>query len=348
MVCGYLPFDGNSFVELFTKIIYCSYSIPEFLSASCSDLISRMLVVEPTDRITLEEIRNHPWVLLDGKPIEPSVAEPYEITSANIDRGILRDMAVNYNIDPNLAFKSIINGKYNDEYATYQILRSRKSKIVEPPLLNRGKKGKKGHRRRKTIDDPVQNRDPEDKQASIPVVKVIKDKLPIEPPQEDVPNMIVVSKRKKRRTLSARTKKRHRRNKSADVHADKRDVLVIPIENFSSEEDPKSHENDTNIKIVSTDMETLSPREVRFPVTDNSTSTSAEVILEQLNRILTENNIPHTLSHYCYLCNIDDIVFEAEVCSLPILQVYGIRFNRIKGDIWEYHQICKTLLELMS
>ena len=35
---------------------------PEHLSAEVCDLISRMLVKNPEERISLEEIKAHPWI----------------------------------------------------------------------------------------------------------------------------------------------------------------------------------------------------------------------------------------------------------------------------------------------
>lgn len=35
--------------------------IPDFISASCADLIRQMLNVDPLKRITISEIRKHPW-----------------------------------------------------------------------------------------------------------------------------------------------------------------------------------------------------------------------------------------------------------------------------------------------
>jgi carbon catabolite-derepressing protein kinase len=37
------------------------YSMPSYLSPDAKDLISRMLVVNPIQRITIAEIRKHPW-----------------------------------------------------------------------------------------------------------------------------------------------------------------------------------------------------------------------------------------------------------------------------------------------
>lgn len=37
------------------------YTLPSFLSHGARDLIIRMLVVDPIKRITIHEIRQHPW-----------------------------------------------------------------------------------------------------------------------------------------------------------------------------------------------------------------------------------------------------------------------------------------------
>ena len=40
--------------------------IPEGLSAGCTDLLTGMLQDDPQDRLTLEQIRNHPWLIEHG------------------------------------------------------------------------------------------------------------------------------------------------------------------------------------------------------------------------------------------------------------------------------------------
>ena len=61
LLCGTLPFDDESIPNLFKKIKSGMYSLPTHLSQSSRDLILRMLVVDPMKRITMSEIRKHPW-----------------------------------------------------------------------------------------------------------------------------------------------------------------------------------------------------------------------------------------------------------------------------------------------
>lgn len=61
LLCGSLPFDDESIPNLFKKIKSGQYSLPSHLSSGARDMISRMLLVDPLKRISIPEIRLHPW-----------------------------------------------------------------------------------------------------------------------------------------------------------------------------------------------------------------------------------------------------------------------------------------------
>ena len=61
LLCGSLPFDDESIPNLFKKIKSGMYSMPTHLSQLAKNLIPRMLEVDPMKRITIPEIRLHPW-----------------------------------------------------------------------------------------------------------------------------------------------------------------------------------------------------------------------------------------------------------------------------------------------
>jgi serine/threonine protein kinase len=65
MVCGTLPFDDDSMSTLFNKIKEAKYYMPNFISDSVKDLINRMLQPNPIKRITMAEIKEHPWFVKD-------------------------------------------------------------------------------------------------------------------------------------------------------------------------------------------------------------------------------------------------------------------------------------------
>jgi len=65
MVSGTLPFDDDSMSQLFSKIKEGKFFMPNYISADVKDLINRMLQPNPVKRITMREIKQHPWYLQD-------------------------------------------------------------------------------------------------------------------------------------------------------------------------------------------------------------------------------------------------------------------------------------------
>uniref|UniRef100_A0A0C9S1D6 non-specific serine/threonine protein kinase n=1 Tax=Wollemia nobilis TaxID=56998 RepID=A0A0C9S1D6_9CONI len=69
MLVGAYPFeepeDPRNFRKTIGRILSVQYSIPDYVyvSAQCRHLLSRIFVANPAKRITIPEIRNHPWFL---------------------------------------------------------------------------------------------------------------------------------------------------------------------------------------------------------------------------------------------------------------------------------------------
>lgn len=62
MVCGYLPFEDPKTNLLYKKILNADYTIPDFVSQECADLIRKILNTDPNQRYTMAEIKEHPWM----------------------------------------------------------------------------------------------------------------------------------------------------------------------------------------------------------------------------------------------------------------------------------------------
>ncbi|KAK0728677.1 Pkinase-domain-containing protein [Lasiosphaeria miniovina] len=65
LLVGRLPFDDEHIPSLFAKIARGSYMVPTWMSPGASALIKKMLVVNPVQRATIDEIRQDPWFLKD-------------------------------------------------------------------------------------------------------------------------------------------------------------------------------------------------------------------------------------------------------------------------------------------
>lgn len=61
MLCGRLPFDDEFIPALFKKISNGVYTLPNYLSSGAKHLLTRMLVVNPLNRITIHEIMEDEW-----------------------------------------------------------------------------------------------------------------------------------------------------------------------------------------------------------------------------------------------------------------------------------------------
>lgn len=72
MVCGYLPFEDPKTNLLYKKILNADYTIPDFVSPDCRDLITKILNTDPQHRYTLKDIRAHVWFKQIKSPKEYS------------------------------------------------------------------------------------------------------------------------------------------------------------------------------------------------------------------------------------------------------------------------------------
>ncbi|KAI8819857.1 kinase-like domain-containing protein [Fimicolochytrium jonesii] len=72
---GKLPFHGASIVDLFETIMKDEPEIPSSTNPAESDILHRLLEKDPEKRITIEQLRSHPWVTEDGRDPLPGKQE---------------------------------------------------------------------------------------------------------------------------------------------------------------------------------------------------------------------------------------------------------------------------------
>jgi serine/threonine protein kinase len=63
MITGKLPWMNSNFKRVTDQIINCKYHIPDETPILCSDLISHLLVKDPSKRFTAEEVKKHEWLI---------------------------------------------------------------------------------------------------------------------------------------------------------------------------------------------------------------------------------------------------------------------------------------------
>lgn len=62
MLTGMVPWTAKNHTQLFQQIRSGDYTTPTFLSDQCRNLINKMMCVDASKRISIEEILKHPWM----------------------------------------------------------------------------------------------------------------------------------------------------------------------------------------------------------------------------------------------------------------------------------------------
>ena len=62
MMTGELPFVDVSVMGVIKKVIECEPEYPDTMPVLARDLISRLLMKNPSERLSLDEVKSHPWV----------------------------------------------------------------------------------------------------------------------------------------------------------------------------------------------------------------------------------------------------------------------------------------------
>ena len=65
ILCGRLPFENTNIAMMLDMILKTEPDFPDTLSPPCLDLLKKMLVKDMSMRISLKEMREHPWIVYD-------------------------------------------------------------------------------------------------------------------------------------------------------------------------------------------------------------------------------------------------------------------------------------------
>ena len=105
LLSGSLPFDDDNIRRLLSKVKAGIYQIPDHISPDARHLIESMLVIDPKNRITIEEIFQHAWFTNDGLHV---------IARSQIPREI-QDVEAIIQVDPDIVKNLCFLGWAEDE-----------------------------------------------------------------------------------------------------------------------------------------------------------------------------------------------------------------------------------------
>ncbi|KAM7505197.1 hypothetical protein LguiB_004101 [Lonicera macranthoides] len=121
LLCGRLPFDDDNLPGLFAKIKNGAYTYPTHISHGANDLIARILVVDPVNRISIPEIHQHPW-FQQHIPRYIAIRSPDILyNTEKIDEDIVSKM-VKIGFDNREVVRSLHSSYQNEATVTYYLL----------------------------------------------------------------------------------------------------------------------------------------------------------------------------------------------------------------------------------
>ena len=121
MLCGNLPFEEADNEKLYKKITAGKFKTPNFLSDSAKDFLHRILTTDPKNRITIPQMKKHPWFNL----INPKL---------NMTEGLLLNKVI-VPIDENIIYKMVHDYKFNGEEVRTNLLLNNHNHITTTYFL---------------------------------------------------------------------------------------------------------------------------------------------------------------------------------------------------------------------
>lgn len=88
LLAGFLPFDESTIVALFAKIQAADFTYPSWFSPETRALLDLMLVADPKQRITLSQIKAHPWFQGSTGTIDAAHQHPGMPTEAQVEAAV--------------------------------------------------------------------------------------------------------------------------------------------------------------------------------------------------------------------------------------------------------------------
>ncbi|XP_037630787.1 serine/threonine-protein kinase SIK3 homolog isoform X3 [Sebastes umbrosus] len=142
LVCGALPFDGSTLQNLRARVLSGKFRIPFFMSTDCEYLIRHMLILEPSRRLSMEQICKNKWMRLgDPDPeFDRLIAECEQVKTERelelINEQVLIAMC-EMGLDRERTLQSLQTDAYDHYSAIYSLLADRlkkhKTLRVAPP-----------------------------------------------------------------------------------------------------------------------------------------------------------------------------------------------------------------------
>lgn len=115
LLVGKPPFDTDGVKSTLTRVVMADFVVPSYLSIEAKDLLNRMLRKNPSDRIAIEDVLTHPFMLKHLAASHPTLAN----NGASVDSG-LHTMSSGMTSGQNLTGKMDNMRQRSEDHGYYQ------------------------------------------------------------------------------------------------------------------------------------------------------------------------------------------------------------------------------------
>jgi len=342
LLTGCLPWNGSDLEGVRSNCIQSNYSIPSTASKAVQHLLHEMLNPEPKDRIAIGDIRIHPWVN-EGYDQLPSSILHTRDSVCDINYEILEQvLSLGFGNKTEVEAK-ILENENCEVVALYHLFLDR---AVEAEMSNLKQQWRSNSRksesplRKSTLtiirEDEIQHNHSGAQSATNPPAGRRRQSVMdcYGTPPKNASSELVDT------TPQPRSSRRH----SVDAQGDSVDGSARSTNGRGNSSAPrnsgsKNGSNGDNFK----------PRVIKGIFSALTTTTKrpqevAKVIKKVLQASPYFVKILNPLLFQCFEDS-HNLKFEVEICKIAGLDILGIHFQRIAGDIWRYKEICFELVK---
>ena len=140
MTVGQLPFNGENISYMLQQILLVNPRMPCHLTPPLRNLLERLLAKDPKSRVTISEIKNHPWIIEEPESCLFSSEASFEglkVVGSQPDNGVISEMRI-LGFDTSGILQELSANQINSRTAVYKMLR-RQRLMDELSQMNKDK-----------------------------------------------------------------------------------------------------------------------------------------------------------------------------------------------------------------
>lgn len=365
MVTGMCPWSGSTLTEQLKNAVAGRFEPPEGVSNECTNLINRILTVDPKKRPTIEEIRHHPWVnkgystkppssINVGNHIRPSTPDQFdaEILDQMEDYGfqrqtIIDDIRGNKTTSQTFVLYFLMLDHKEKEKRKIQETRTAMTKTWSPSDFAK-------------LKDPNQSGTTTTPTPSTPSTTTTS--ISTSTPTSTVSSPLTPKNEPNSNSTSQKPTSPSVNNKSEVESPNANESTIAALLSgvgLTTGTPDKTKRLSMNIGMdifkgtKGSGSKVLKPRSVKktFLLEKATTKKTVEEVQAEIERTINVMRLPFKQSGLKYSCREeileDKLKFDVEICKVEKEESIGVSFKRKSGSIFHYKDVvdrfCNTM-----